>query len=142
MPTNLEILEAYSNALPDDLDALDALRHPDFVEEWPQSGETIRSKANMRSIQEHYPGTPSQGSTLRVVGSEDRWVVSPSYTVLRIEGTGDVYTCLWRAKYPDDSWWHIVSIIELKDKKVWRACTIFAQDFEAPAWRAGWVERG
>src|SRR5690242_16694233 len=77
MPTNREILEAYSNALPDNLDALDALRHPDFVEEWPQSGETIRSGANMRSIQEHYPGTPSQGSTLRVVGSEDRWVVSP-----------------------------------------------------------------
>jgi hypothetical protein len=141
MPTNREILEAYSKALPDDLDALDALRHPDFVEEWPQSGETIRSAANMRSIQEHYPGTPSQGSTLRVVGSEDRWVMSPSYTMLRIEGTGDVYTCLWRAKYPDDAIWHIASIIELKDHKVWRATTLFAQDFEAPAWRAAWVER-
>ena len=141
MPTNREIIEAYSKALPADLDALDALRHPDFVEQWPQSGETIRSAANMRRIQAHYPGIPDQGATLRIVGSEDRWVMSPSYTMLKIEGTGDVYTCLWRARYPDDTLWHIASIIHLKDQKVWRATTIFGQDFEAPAWRADWVDR-
>jgi hypothetical protein len=141
MPTNREIVEAYSSALTKDLDQLDALRHPDFVEDWPQSGERVRGPANMRAIDEHYPGNLTQGAALRIVGSEDRWVMTPSYSALRIEGTGDVYTCVWRAVYPDGHVWHVVSIIQLKDQRVWRATTFFAEAFESPAWRAAWVER-
>ena len=142
MPTNREVIEAYSTALTKDLDQLDALRHPDYVEDWPQSGERVRGRANMRAIDEHYPGNLTQGAALRIVGSEDRWVLTPSYSALRIEGTGDVYTCVWQATYPDGKRWHVISLIELQDHLVWRATTFFAEAFDAPGWRAGWVEAG
>ena len=142
MATNREIIEAYSSALTHDLDQLDALRHPDFVEDWPQSGERVRGRANMRSIDEHYPGNLTQGAALRIVGSEDRWVLTPTYSPLRIEGTGDVYTGVWRATYPDGKRWHVISLIQLKDQLVWRATTFFAEEFDAPAWRSDWVEAG
>jgi hypothetical protein len=142
MPTNREVIERYASALPGNQPELEALRHPDFVEDWPQSGERIRGPANARTIHEHHPGMPTGGGVVRVVGSEDRWVMTPSYTTLRIEGSGDVYTILMRATYPpDDALWYVTSIIELRDQLVWRATTIFGEAFEAPAWRAQWVER-
>ena len=53
---NRAIVERYAAALPGDFAALSMLRHPDFVEEWPQSGERIRGHANYQAIHEHYPG--------------------------------------------------------------------------------------
>lgn len=141
MPTNREIVERYANEVMVSSDELDRLRHPDFVEDWPQSGERIRGAANMRAIADNHPGRPTHGGLLRVVGSEDRWVVTPSYTTLRIEGTGDVYTIVWRAIYPPDALWYVTMIVELRDQLIWRATSLFAEAFEAPAWRAQWVER-
>ncbi len=141
MPTNREVVEAYAAALTKDLDALDALRHPDFVEDWPQSGERIRGAANARAIDEHYPGSPSQDAALRIEGSEDRWVMTPSWSPLRIEGTGDVYTCVFEADYGDAGRWHVITILELKDHKIAHATTFFNEAFEAPDWRSAWVER-
>ena len=141
MATNRDIVERYAKAITTSLDEVDRLRHPEYVEEWPQSSERVRGPANMRAIDEHYPGRPTKGGVLRVVGGEDRWVVTPSYTTLRIEGTGDVYTVVSRAIYPPDSVWYVTSIIELRDQLIWRATTFFAEPFEAPAWRAQWVEQ-
>ena len=36
---------------------------------------------------------------------------------------------------------HYVSVIELKDGKMWRDTRYYAEPFEAPAWRAHLVER-
>ena len=141
MPTNRDIVERYAEAITTSLDELDRLRHPDYVEEWPQSSERVRGPANMRAIDEHHPDRPTEGGVMRVVGSEDRWVVTPSHTTLRIEGTGDVYTVVSLAIYPPDSVWYVTSIVELRDQLIWRATTFFAEAFEAPAWRAQWVER-
>ena len=35
----------------------------------------------------------------------------------------------------------VAMILELKDGKIWRDRRYFAEPFEAPEWRAGWVER-
>jgi hypothetical protein len=139
MPTNREVVEAYAAALTHDLDALDAMRHPEYVEDWPQSGERVSGPANMRAIDKAYPGNLTQGAPLRIVGSEDRWVMTPNFSPLRVEGTGDVYTCVFQARYPDQRTWYVVSIVQLKDQKIWRATTFFAEEFEAPAWRAAWT---
>lgn len=139
--TNREVIEAYAVAISgNDMDALDRVRHPDFAETWPQSAERVRGRENMRAIDEHYPGRPTEGGPLEVVGSEDRWVMTPQLTMLRIEGTGDVYTMVLKALYPPASTWYPTSIVRLKDNLVWRATTFFAEAFEAPAWRSQWVE--
>ena len=134
--------EAYLDALNQrDLTALDALLHPDFEDLYPQSGELTRGPANLRAIIENYPdgGWTDQGRE-RVEGAEDRWVTTPTFTVLRIEGSGNVFTGVQRAQYPDGTEWHVILIGEMRDGKAWRMQTYWAPRFEAPAWRAAWVE--
>ena len=139
--SNREVVERYCAALPNDQETLRALRHPDFVEEWPQSGERVRGHERMAQIDANYPGGMPTADVQRVVGSEDRWVVTPSFTLLRVAGTGDVYTAIARANYADGPLWYIALLIELRDGKVAKATTLFAPRLEPPAWRAEWVER-
>ena len=134
--------EGYLAALNErDLVALDALLHPDFEDVYPQSGERTRGPANLKAIIENYPeGGWTDLGLERVEGAEDRWVTTPTFTVVRIEGTGNVFTGVQRAEYPDGSEWHVILIGEMRDGQAWRMQTYFAPRFEPPAWRAQWVE--
>jgi hypothetical protein len=140
-PSNRAIVDRYLAALPGDQETLRALRHDHYVEDWPHTGERIRGAERAARIHEPYPGGLPTGGVVRVVGSEDRWVMTPSYTLLRVSGTGDVYTALLRARYPDGSLWWVVTFLEVRDAKIYRATTLFAPHLEAPEWRAQWVER-
>lgn len=136
------VFEAYLRAANGrDMAALEGLFDDDFEDVYPQSGELTRGLANFRSIIEQYPGGGYTGQgTDRLVGTEDRWVLTPSFTVVRIEGTGDTFTGVTRSRYPDGTDWYIVTIAQMRNGKLWRAETYFAQTFEPPAWRAAWVE--
>ena len=123
-----------------DLAALVELAHPDYVETYPQSGERTHGIDNLCAIIEGYPGGFEDKGTHRVVGSEDRWVATPAYTMLRIEGAGDTFTGVQRVRYPDNSEWHVVSIGEIRDGRVWRVETFFAPAFDPPDWRSSWVD--
>jgi SnoaL-like protein len=138
---NRSTVERYAKALPGDFATLAILRHPDFVEDWPQSGERIRGHANYQAIHENYPGGLPDLKPRRIVGSEDRWVVSPSFTTLRIIGTGDIYVIHSAGAYAGGATVQAVAILELRDGKIAKQTTFFASAFEAPAWRARWVER-
>jgi hypothetical protein len=96
------------------------LRDADYVMEMPQSGERIRGRENMRSMQQGYPGPPSI-ELRRVVGSGDVWV---------IEAQSDY----------DGRIFHVTNIVEFRDGKILRETRYYADPFEAPAWRAEWVE--
>ena len=105
-------------------------RHPeDYVLEMPQSGERIRGRERMRRFQESYStlstSDPTRGIRLhRVLVKEGLWVV---------EGVAD---------YDDGrEALNVVLILELRDGKMWRDRWYFAGPFEAPEWRAQWVER-
>src|SRR5919197_6540656 len=76
-----------------DVQALEKLVHPEFEDVYPQSGERTRGFENLRAIIENYPSGGYAGlGTDRVVGAEDRWVMTPTFSLLRIEGTGDTFT--------------------------------------------------
>lgn len=96
------------------------LRDPDYVMEMPQSGERIRGRENMRSMQENYPGPPSI-ELRRVVGCGDVWVVEA-----RSDYDGRIY--------------RVVDIVEFRNDKIVRETRYYADPFEAPDWRADWVE--
>ena len=115
----------------------------DFVDEMPQSGERTRGKANWLAISRNYPGgvgtvDPSSG---RLVGAEDRWVMTPTFNMLRIEGSGDVYTYAATVRYSDGQTWHLIAIVELRDGKIAKSTSWYAAPFDAPEWRAPYVER-
>ncbi len=61
-----------------DMDALTALLHPEFVEEYPQSGERIRGPANARAIIENYPGGLGEAvQSPSYHGRDEDWVITP-----------------------------------------------------------------
>lgn len=141
--TNEEVVRAFIVAMEaHDLDGMEAARHPDYVLDWPQSGERIRGSSNARAIDENIPGGLPELGDVHVVGSEDRWVTTPAYTIQRVVGSGDTWWLDGRVRYADGSTWFIVAILELRDGLIHRETNYFAEPFEAPEWRARWVERG
>jgi ketosteroid isomerase-like protein len=96
--------------------------HDDVVCEYPQSGEIIQGRQNLRALRSHHPGRPSDFTVRRIVGEGNLWV---SEYVINYGGK--------RA--------FTVSIMEFRDGKVSRETQYFADPFEAPTWRAQWVSR-
>lgn len=140
--SNEEVVRAYVKAMETgDLDGAGALRHKDFVGEWPQSGERIRGEANMRALIENYPGGAPAVHGGRLIGSEDRWVVTPVYSVQRIVGSGDSWWGDGTITYPDGSTWNYAIFVEIRDGLVYRETEYFAAPFEAPEWRRPFVEK-
>jgi SnoaL-like domain len=102
-----------------------ALRHEDYAMEMPQSGERIRGPENMRAFQRAFASnsTPPSIRIRRVLVREGLWLVEG----VNDNGEGRVY--------------NVVLIVELRDGKWWRDTRYYAEPFEAPEWRAQWVER-
>jgi hypothetical protein len=121
-------------------DRLGEVLHPEFVEDWPQSGERIRGIVNMRAVREQYPGGALDVVKRDLVGAEDEWVLTPAYTTVRVIGTSDQYTLVLRTRYPDGSDWFLVCVLEFKGGLIARMTTYFAPDFPAPDWRAPFRE--
>lgn len=123
-----------------DWDALGDVYHDDYVEEYPQSGEVFRGLAMARAVRENYPGGfVDQGvddRVPRVIGSVPEWVRTPSFTVVRVAGTGDTATATFRTRYPDGSSWWIVTIFEVRGDKIAKGTMFFAPLFDPPEWRA------
>ena len=141
-----DVIARYVKAVHDqDYDTLTSLQHPDFVEDWPQSRERIRGRANFRKIMEHYPGglegTDADVTMDRVIGGEDHWMVAPTFSMVRVSGADDVHTAIVKLRYPGGEEWFMVALIELKDGLVYRVMSFFAPTLESPDWRRDWVER-
>lgn len=141
MESARNVVERYMRAMPGDPDTLATLRHPDFVVEYPQSGELIRGHDNWQRAHARYREVRS--ATHHVTGGEDNWVLTPGwvgFTATRIVGAGDAFTVEAIATYPGGDTYHVITILELRDRLVYRSRTYFAPPFEAPEWRARWVE--
>ncbi len=121
-------------------DRLGEVVHEDAVFEYPQSGERFRGLANIRAQFENYPDMDPGRSHLAEVYGDDAYALTPSYTLIRVEGTGQRGTSVVRVRYPDGSDWWAVNLYELRDGRVSRLRTYFAQDFDAPDWRAPYRE--
>ena len=97
----------------------------DFVQEWPQSGERLSKEASIR-LNESY-GEMSG--------------TSPTFRYKRMLGGGDVFIVEGTVDYGDGVPVSYVGIGEVRDGKITKMTEYFANPFEAPAWRANFVER-
>jgi ketosteroid isomerase-like protein len=105
-----------------DLDAEHDIYKDDSVCEYPQSGERILGRENLKNLRGHHPGRPSGFAVHRISGSGNLWV-----TEYVIDYAGKpVYT---------------VSVMEFEGEKCRRETQYFADPFDAPSWRAKWVEQ-
>ena len=95
--------------------------HDNVVVEWPQSGERILGRRNLRALREAYPA-------------------EVSFDIRRIRGSGELWVTEYVTTYNERPV-HTVSIMEFREGKVARETSYFADQYEAPEWRAQWVER-
>ena len=131
MADNRKVVEQFTQAMAArDWEAQDRLLSDDFVEEYPQSGERIVGKENRRAIIENYPGGEPRETSAS----------GPAPKPPVILGSGDQFTATGQIKYPNGETWHLVSLIELRDGTIARITDYFGAPFEAPAWRAPYVE--
>jgi hypothetical protein len=93
----------------------------DAVLEYPQSGERIRGRANIRASREAQPNA-KRFTVRRVLGSGDLWV---SELVMTYDGQPN----------------YVVSIMEFEGGEVVRETQYFSEPFEPGPSRAQWVER-
>lgn len=105
-----------------DQEAEHAIYADDAICDYPQSGERIRGRKNLLALRSHHPGRPSGFAVSRIVGTGDLWVTE--------------YTIDYGSQIAKT-----VSIMEFRDGKVVHETQYFAEPFDAPAWRAQWVER-
>lgn len=90
--------------------------------EYPQSGERIAGRINLQALRSHHPGKPSGFDVRRIQGNGNLWVTE--YTITYSGRT----TCA-------------VSIMAFSNGKVLHETQYFSDPFEAPEWRAQWVEK-
>jgi ketosteroid isomerase-like protein len=132
MAENRTTVEQFLSAMAaNDMEAQERLLSDDIVEEYPQSGERIRGKENRRAIIENYPGGAPRET------SES----GPSRKAPVVTGAGDDFTAAGQITYPNGETWQVISLIELRDGKISKMTSYFAAPFEAPAWRAAYVEK-
>jgi ketosteroid isomerase-like protein len=112
----------------------------DATFEYPQSGERFRGVANIRAQFENHPNIRPGTSRLDEIIGGTTYALTPTYTVIGIDGSGDRGTAVVRVHYSDDSWWWAINLYELRDGRISRSRTFFAPDFEAPDWRAPYRE--
>jgi hypothetical protein len=129
-----------------DRGAFASLLTDDFVAEWPQSKERLRGFDNFWATIENYPGVSASGldndiATLRSQPVDGLKLVAPSFVFVSVEGAGNSGTFTLRVRYPDGSYWWVLTLYRLRQGRIAQATTFFAPEFPAPEWRAQWVER-
>jgi hypothetical protein len=97
----------------------------DFSTEWPQSGERLTKQAMLRMSETYGEQTGT----------------NPTFTYKRMLGGGDLFVVEATIDYGDGVPVSYVGIGEVRDGKIAKMTEYFANPFEAPAWRADFVER-
>ena len=92
----------------------------DAVLDYPQSGERIRGRRNIRASRAEHPA-------------------KRRFEIHRVFGSGDVWVTEYVLVY-DDRPYFTVSVMKFSGAEVIHETQYFADPFPAPAWRSRWVE--
>ena len=106
-----------------DFYAVAQLMHDEFTLEWPQSGERIRGRENFAKLNTAYP---AEGKWRFIVNSI---VADGEVVVTDVSVTDGV---------KQD---RVITFSTIRDEKIWKQIEFWPDLFEAPEWRAQWVER-
>ena len=119
--SNREVVEQLLNGIDaGDVSVLDRVFHDDGEMVWPASRELVRGAVNRRAVYSHMPVLPKVQKR-RIFGSGDLWIAEATLSY-----AGKPYST--------------VLIFEFRNGKIARETGYWAEPFEAPAWRAQWVE--
>ena len=93
----------------------------DVIFELPQGKERIVGLANLRAMREAYPA-------------------QVEITPTRIRGSGPLWVIEVLISYDGGAPMHAVNLMEFRQGKIVHEAIYFGDPWQAPAWRAQWVE--
>ena len=100
---------------------VEPLLAPDFLCEWPQTGELIRGPANFIAVQENYPG---------------RWRCTVEHAIESGDGA------VTRTRVSDGrTHTFALSFFQVRDGRIHRLTEFWADPYDPPPGRERWVER-
>ncbi|WP_232481288.1 nuclear transport factor 2 family protein [Arthrobacter sp. YN] len=102
------------------IEVMDELFHDDAVMHWPQSGEVVRGAENRRAIYSAFPQLPT-------------------ITPRRLLSGGNLVTAEALLDYGGPAY-ETVFIFEFRDGRIAKETAYWSEAFQAPEWRAQWVE--
>jgi hypothetical protein len=123
-----------------DLGVLESLFADDVVAEYPQSGRVLHGlgalKEELSQAARHYAAGVSGIDQASVTGRgvDEHRVVAPMFTVVKVQGRGHAGTITLRTRYPDGTWWWVIVIYELREDRIARSTTFFAEEMEPRDW--------
>lgn len=121
---NTQIVENFWTTMEtNDFYAVAQLLHDEFILEWPQSGERILGRDNFAALNTNFPAEGKWQFKVNAMVAENDVVVS------------DVSVS--DGKRQDRA----ITFSTVRDGKIWRQVEFWPEPFEAPAWRAKWVEK-
>ena len=118
-----QVVEAFWSAMQtNDFQAAAMLLHDDYVLEWPQSGERVRGRENFAALNTAYPAEGKwQFRINRIVAEEDQVVTDVTVT----DGSRTD---------------RAITFSTIRNGRIWRQVEYWPEAFDAPGWRAQWVE--
>jgi ketosteroid isomerase-like protein len=120
---NREVVERALRALSEgQLDLFFEQLHEACVEEYPQSGERIAGKERLQAVYRSFPNLPR-------------------ITVRRIHAAGDLVVVECDTDYGEGAAYQGVFILDVHEGKIAREIAYWMEPFQAPEWRAQWVEQ-
>jgi ketosteroid isomerase-like protein len=105
-----------------DIKIMDELFHDDAVMDWPQSGEKIVGAENRRGVYNAFPSLPK-------------------ITPRRMVSSGDLVVAEASLDYGPPVVYKTVFVFEFRDGKIAKETAYWSEPFDAPSWRANWVEK-
>ncbi|HEV7742376.1 MAG TPA: nuclear transport factor 2 family protein [Pseudolysinimonas sp.] len=102
------------------IEVMDELFHDDALMDWPQSRERVRGAENRRAIYGAFPQLP---------------VITPH----RMTSSGDIVVAEATLDYGGPTY-ETVFVFEFRDGKIAHETAYWSEAFDAPEWRAQWVE--
>lgn len=104
------------------VEEMDELFHDDAVMEWPQSGERVVGAENRRAIYGSFPSLPK---------------VRPR----AVRCSGDLCVAEATLAYDGGDAFQAVFVFDMREGKIAKETGYWSSAFDAPEWRAAWVER-
>lgn len=121
---NKQILENFWGTMEtNDFYAASRLLHDDYLLEWPQSGERILGRDNFATINTNYPAESKWHFNVNQIVAEGDMVVT-DVSVTEAKTTG-----------------RAITFSTIRDGKIWKQVEFWPDPFEAPAWRAKWIQK-
>lgn len=105
--------------------SVDAVFAPEYIEEYPQSGERIVGRDAVREMLSDFPS-----ATRPTVRGEPR-----------ITRTTDGFVGEYELDYGADGTYLAVGLYTVRDRRIVHGREYFAAPFEPAPWRARWVDR-